>query len=120
MGASVDGRAFHLYGNANEWMFDWLDTNLGHTQNRFYASVSADAWCQRFPEGPTGPAVGSPISQPEDAGLYCQQCRFARGRHFRTVDTRIGIRRWLDPDRSDETVGFRCSRGGAMRPGVGR
>ncbi len=120
MGASVDGRAFHLYGNANEWMYDWLDTNLSHTQNRYYGSLMPDGWCQTFPEGPTGPSMGSPISQPEDAGLYCQQCRFARGRHYRTVDTRIGIRRWLDPDRSDETVGFRCSRGGAVRPGVGR
>lgn len=126
-----DGRSpegvFHLYGNANEWMYDWLDTNPTHTENRYYASLPAtpltprdggmpsNPWCDTYPNGPLGPDGGSPIAQPENSGLYCQNCRFARGRHFRTVDTRIGIRRWLDPDRSDETVGFRCSRGGAPR-----
>ncbi len=126
MGRSPEG-VFHLYGNVNEWMYDWLDTNPNHTENRYYNSlpptplqsrdggVPSNAWCDRYPQGPLGPDGGSPINQPENAGLYCQQCRFARGRHFRTVDTRIGIRRWLDPDRSDETVGFRCSRGGAPR-----
>ncbi len=126
MGRSTEG-VFHLYGNANEWMYDWLDTNLTHTQNRYYESlpptplapgdggVLTNPWCDRYPQGPLGPDGGSPISQPENAGLYCQNCRFARGRHYRTVDTRIGIRRWLDADRSDETVGFRCSRGGAPR-----
>jgi formylglycine-generating enzyme required for sulfatase activity len=120
---------FHLYGNANEWMYDWLDTNENHTRNNYYQSLPpnpqrndagmlVNAWCERYPAGPIGPDAGSPITQPENAGLYCQQCRFARGRHFRTVDTRIGIRRWLDPDRSDETVGFRCSRGGAARARV--
>ncbi len=126
LGRSPEG-VFHLYGNANEWMYDWLDTNTTHTENRYYnslpatpvmtndAGVMTNAWCQTHPNGPLGPDGGSPIAQPENSGLYCQNCRFARGRHFRTVDTRIGIRRWLDPDRSDETVGFRCSRGGAMR-----
>ncbi len=126
MGRSPEG-VFHLYGNVNEWMYDWLDTNPTHTQNNYYNSLPAmplravdggvptNAWCETHPQGPLGPDAGSPITQPENAGLYCQQCRFARGRHYRTVDTRIGIRRWLDPDRSDETVGFRCSRGGAPR-----
>ncbi|MBL8684089.1 MAG: formylglycine-generating enzyme family protein [Myxococcales bacterium] len=125
MGRSPEG-VFHLYGNANEWMYDWLDTNPNHTANNYYMSLPADplrndggvqtnSWCNAYPQGPLGPDAGSPITQPENAGLYCQQCRFARGRHYRTVDTRIGIRRWLDPDRSDETVGFRCSRAGAPR-----
>jgi formylglycine-generating enzyme required for sulfatase activity len=126
MGRSPEG-VFHLYGNANEWMYDWLDTNPTHTANNYYMSLPADplraddagvrtnSWCNAHPQGPLGPTMGSPITQPENAGLYCQQCRFARGRHYRTVDTRIGIRRWLDPDRSDETVGFRCSNGGAPR-----
>jgi formylglycine-generating enzyme required for sulfatase activity len=125
-GRSAEG-VFHLYGNVNEWMFDWLDTNETHTQNRYYESLPAtplmpgdggvltNAWCNTYPSGPLGPDGGSPIAQPENSGYYCRNCRFARGRHFRTVDTRIGIRRWLDPDRSDETVGFRCSRGGAAR-----
>ena len=121
---------FHLYGNANEWMYDYLDNNLTHTQNRYYESIRAvdpDSgvftrdWCDRHPEGPTGPLMGSPLSRPEDGGvLYCRQCRIARGRHFRTVDLRIGIRRWLDADRSDDTVGFRCSGGGAARMGQPR
>ncbi|MDP3274934.1 MAG: formylglycine-generating enzyme family protein [Deltaproteobacteria bacterium] len=130
-GASVDGRVFHLFGNANEWMFDWLDTNPTHTENRYYQSLSpastsvdggfgTSAWCTTYPTGPLGPDAGSPISQPEGAGQYCRNCRFARGRHYRTVDLRIGIRRWLDPDRSDETVGFRCSRGGTPRAGLPR
>lgn len=128
--ASTEGMIFHLYGNANEWMYDYLDDNLTHTQNRYYESIRAvdpDSgvftrdWCDRYPEGPTGPIMGSPLTRPEDAGvLYCRQCRIARGRHFRTVDLRIGIRRWLDADRSDDTVGFRCSGGGAARMGQPR
>ncbi len=127
--ASTEGMIFHLYGNANEWMYDYLDTNPTHTYNNYYQSLPATTadggfstdWCDRFPEGPTGPLQGSPLVRPEDAGLYyCRTCRFARGRHFRTVDLRIGIRRWLDADRSDETVGFRCSGGGAARNGVPR
>jgi formylglycine-generating enzyme required for sulfatase activity len=116
-GATAEG-VFHLYGNANEWMYDYLDTNASHTRNNYYESLPADggAWCATYPHGPIGPATGAPISQPEDAGLYCVNCRFARGRHYRTVDLRIGIRRWLDADRGEPFVGFRCSQGGADRP----
>lgn len=127
--ASTEGMIFHLYGNVNEWMYDYLDDNPTHTQNRYYESLPAvfpdggftRAWCDQYPEGPTGPAMGSPLVRPEDAGqYYCRQCRIARGRHYRTVDLRIGIRRWLDADRSDDTVGFRCSGGGAPRNGQPR
>jgi formylglycine-generating enzyme required for sulfatase activity len=116
MGATPEG-VFHLYGNVNEWMFDFLDTNLTHSRNNYYESLPADggAWCNAYPRGPLGPDAGSPIAQPEDAGLYCVRCRFARGRHYRTVDLRIGIRRWLDADRGEPFVGFRCSQGGAAR-----
>ncbi len=120
-GVSAEG-VFNLYGNANEWMYDRLNTNPGHTRNLYYESLPADggaagsAWCATYPMGPVGPTMGTPIAQPEDAGRYCVDCRFARGRHYRTVDLRIGIRRWLDADRSEPYVGFRCSQGGAVRP----
>ncbi len=117
-GATPEG-VFDLYGNANEWMWDNLDDNPTHSRNNYYESIPADAgagaWCQAYPQGPLGPDAGSPINQPEDAGLYCVQCRFARGRHYRTVDLRIGIRRWLDADRGDPFLGFRCAQGGASR-----
>jgi formylglycine-generating enzyme required for sulfatase activity len=120
MGATPEG-VFHLYGNVNEWMFDYLDTNPAHSRNNYYHSLPASSpdggapWCEAYPRGPLGPDAGSPIAQPEDAGLYCVQCRFARGRHYRTVDLRIGIRRWLDADRAEPYVGFRCAQGGAPR-----
>lgn len=116
LGATTEG-VFHLYGNVNEWMYDYLNTDLHHSRNYYYESLPADggAWCDVYPRGPIGPEVGTPIAQPEDAGLYCVQCRFARGRHYRTVDLRIGIRRWLDADRGEQYVGFRCSLGGAPR-----
>ena len=116
-GATAEG-VFNIYGNVNEWMYDYLNTNSTHTRNNYYQSLSADggAWCTTYPQGPIGPEAGAPINQPEDAGAYCVNCRFARGRHYRTVDLRIGIRRWLDADRGEPYVGFRCSQGGADRP----
>jgi formylglycine-generating enzyme required for sulfatase activity len=116
-GANPEG-VFELYGNINEWMWDYLDDNLTHTENRYYRSLppTLDAWCTAHPRGPLGPDGGSPIALPNtDGGLYCVQCRMAHGRHYRTVDLRIGIRRWLDADRTDGTVGFRCASGGADR-----
>ena len=115
-GTTPEG-VYDLYGNANEWMWDYLDDNAAHSANVYYQSHPADggAWCQDEPHGPLGPAMGAPINEPEDAGLYCVACRFARGRHYRTVDLRIGIRRWLDADRAEPYVGFRCSQGGASR-----
>lgn len=116
MGANPEG-VFELYGNANEWMWDFHNTNIDHTQNNYYRSLAptADAWCGAYPQGPLGPDAGAPIALANDAGLYCAECRFARGRHYRTVDLRIGIRRWLDADRAEPFVGFRCSLGGADR-----
>ena len=115
-GATPEG-VFDLYGNANEWIHDWLNTNREHTVNNYFASLppTREAWCNAYPDGPTGPDGGAPITRPGDAGLYCQQCRQARGRHYRTVDLREGIRRWIDPDRGEPFVGFRCSQGGAAR-----
>lgn len=114
MGANPE-RVFNLYGNANEWMWDWLDDNPNHTRNNYYASMAPDAWCAALPDGPLGPSMGSPIAGDNDAGLRCAQCRFLRGRNYETVDVRVGIRRWLDPDRGEAVGGFRCSSGGAAR-----
>lgn len=114
MGANPE-RVFNLYGNANEWVWDWLDDNPTHTRNNYYQSMQSDAWCTALPQGPLGPAMGAPLAGDTDAGLRCQQCRFLRGRNFETVDLRVGIRRWLDPDRGEAVGGFRCSSGGASR-----
>lgn len=117
LGRTPEG-VFELYGNANEWVWDYLNTNEDHSRNNYYqdaASIAGNDWCRAFPQGPLGPSTGARIAQPESAGYYCMQCRFARGRHYRTVDLRIGIRRWLDADRGEPFVGFRCSQGGADR-----
>ena len=113
MGRSVEG-VFNLYGNANEWMWDFHDTDPMHTHNNYYASLGPDAWCAMYPHGPLGPAAGSPINNPS-GGLYCQNCRMLHGRNFNTTDLRIGIRRWMDGDRGEAVGGFRCSAGGADR-----
>ncbi len=115
-GANPEG-VFDLYGNANEWMWDYHNTNPDHTVNNYYRSLPAtlDAWCMAHPNGPLGPEMGAPINLPNSAGLYCRNCRMARGRHYETVDLRISIRRWLDADRGEPQVGFRCAQGGAPR-----
>lgn len=116
MGANPEG-VFDLYGNANEWMWDYHNTNRDHSTNNYYSSLAATrmAWCTMYPQGPLGPAMGAPIDLASGMGQYCQNCRMARGRHYETTDLRIGIRRWLDGDRGEPQVGFRCSQGGADR-----
>ena len=113
MGRSMEG-VFHLYGNANEWMWDFHDTDPMHTRNNHYLSLPPNGWCAMYPNGPLGPAMGSPISQAA-GGVYCQNCRMLRGRNYSSTDLRVGIRRWLDGDRGEAVSGFRCSTGGAAR-----
>ncbi len=114
-GANPEG-VFHLYGNVNEWMHDLLNTTPDHRRNNYYASLPADGWCAAFPNGPLGPTTAAPLPRSDGPGSYCTECRFARGRHYyQTDDTRIGLRRWLDADQTDSSLGFRCSTGGAER-----
>ncbi|MBL8602785.1 MAG: SUMF1/EgtB/PvdO family nonheme iron enzyme [Myxococcales bacterium] len=115
-GATPEG-VFDLFGNVNEWMWDYHNTNRDHSVNNYYTSLAPTrvAWCTMYPNGPLGPAMGAPIDLPNGMGQYCQNCRMARGRHYETTDLRIGIRRWLDADRGEPQVGFRCSQGGADR-----
>ncbi len=106
----------HLYGNAQEWMFDWLNEGIDRMQNNYYQAVPADGWCSAFPTGPVGPDAGTSVSAPGvDAGLACVACRFARGRSYGSTDVRPGIRARLDRDRGDDFTGFRCATGGAPR-----
>ncbi len=112
MGRSPEG-VFHLYGNANEWMWDFHNTDPMHTRNNYYQSLAPDAWCAAYPDGPLGPAMGAPINQA--TGLYCQNCRMLHGRNYASTDLRVGIRRWRDSDQGENVGGFRCSTGGAAR-----
>lgn len=113
MGRSSEG-VFHLYGNANEWMWDFHNTDPMHTRNIYYQSLPVTGWCAMFPTGPLGPAAGAPITQAA-GGLYCQNCRMLRGRNYNSTDLRPGIRRWIDGDRGEAVGGFRCSSGGTAR-----
>lgn len=116
MGVSPEGTIFHLYGNVDEWMWDYLDTTPNHDRNNYYMSRPPDAWCRDFPEGPLGPAMGSPINEPNNPAVQrCTQCRFSRGRRYTSDDLRPLIRKWMDGDNADPGIGFRCSTGGARR-----
>jgi formylglycine-generating enzyme required for sulfatase activity len=115
MGRTPEG-VFHLYGNVDEWVWDFLDTNRDHSRNNYYQSIPASDWCMRLPDGPLGPAMGSPIDEPGNPMVQrCVACRFSRGRRFESTDTRPLIRRWSEADRSHPGVGFRCATGGADR-----
>ena len=116
MGVSPEGTIFHLYGNVDEWMWDYLDTTPNHDRNNYYMSRAPDAWCRDFPMGPLGPDAGSPINETNNPAVQrCAQCRFSRGRRYTSDDTRPLIRKWMDADNADPGIGFRCSSGGAMR-----
>ncbi len=107
---------FHLFGNVDEWMWDYLDTTPNHDRNNYYQSVPPEQWCMRFPNGPLGPAMGSPINEPgSTTAQRCVQCRFSRGRRYDSTDHRITIRKWMDADRGEPGIGFRCAAGGAAR-----
>lgn len=116
MGVSPEGTIFHLYGNVDEWMWDYLDTTPNHDRNNYYMSRAADAWCRDFPDGPLGPDAGSPINEPNNAMVQrCTQCRFSRGRRYTSDDFRPNIRKWMDADNADPGIGFRCATGGTTR-----
>jgi hypothetical protein len=105
----------HLYGNAQEWMFDWLNETVDRMRNNYYQDPPDAGWCAAYPAGPLGPDAGGPVSAGPDAGLACLECRFARGRSYGSSDSRIGVRARLDADRGDDLTGFRCATGGAPR-----
>ena len=105
----------HLYGNAQEWVFDWLNDSLHRMQNNYFIATPDGGWCGSSPNGPLGPSAGAPIQFPNDGGLECLTCRIARGRSYGSTDSRGAVRGRLDPDRGDDFTGFRCSAGGASR-----
>lgn len=105
----------HLYGNAQEWMFDWLNETADRMRNNYYQDSPVNGWCAAYPAGPLGPDAGSPVASTGDAGLECLRCRFARGRSYASTDARPGVRSRFDADRGNDTTGFRCATGGAMR-----
>jgi formylglycine-generating enzyme required for sulfatase activity len=113
-GRNMEGVS-ELYGNVDEWMWDYLDTTPNHDRNNYYFSLMPTEWCMRFPNGPLGPAVGSPIAEPSGNGRRCENCRFSRGRRFESTDLRPNIRKWMDADRAEPGIGFRCATGGADR-----
>jgi formylglycine-generating enzyme required for sulfatase activity len=118
LGRSPEG-VYNLYGNVDEWMWDFLDTTPNHDRNNYYQSIDIrtmpNAWCTMFPMGPLGPAMGSPINESTPAVQRCRACRFSRGRRYSSDDTRLGIRKWMDADRGEPSIGFRCATGGAPR-----
>ncbi len=115
MGATPES-VFNLYGNVDEWMWDYLDTTPNHDRNNYYMSRAPTAWCTDFPQGPLGPMAGSPINEPNSTTVQrCTQCRFSRGRRFSSDDPRPLIRKWMDADNADTAIGFRCATGGANR-----
>ncbi len=115
MGATPEG-VLNLYGNVDEWMWDYLDDAPDHDRNNYYMSRAPDAWCRDFPDGPLGPATGSPINEPSNPMVQrCTSCRFSRGRRYESTDPRPLIRKWMDADNADPGIGFRCATGGAAR-----
>ena len=123
MGTNPEG-VFNLYGNVDEWMWDYLDRSSvtqpdGTTvyRNNYYASRMTDAmWCGDFPSGPLGPAMGATILEMGSTTVHrCTRCRFSRGRRYESTDLRPLIRKWMDADRAEPGIGFRCSAGGASR-----
>ncbi len=114
-GATPEG-VFHLYGNVDEWMWDYLDDSPNYDRNNYYMSRAPTAWCAAFPEGPLGPAMGSFINEPGNPMVQrCTRCRFSRGRRYSSDDPRPLIRKWMDADNADPGIGFRCAAGGAAR-----
>ncbi len=114
-GATPEG-VFHLYGNVDEWMWDYLDDSPNHDRNNYYMSRAPTAWCMDFPDGPLGPTMGAPINEPSSSTVQrCTNCRFSRGRRYSSDDPRPLIRKWMDADNADPAIGFRCSTGGANR-----
>jgi formylglycine-generating enzyme required for sulfatase activity len=114
-GATPEG-VFHLYGNVDEWMWDYLDDSPNHDRNNYYMSRAPTAWCTDFPDGPLGPSMGRPINEPGSTTIdRCTNCRFSRGRRFSSDDPRPLIRKWMDADNADPGIGFRCANGGATR-----
>jgi formylglycine-generating enzyme required for sulfatase activity len=103
-----------LVGNASEWTFDWLQDTPDRMQNSYFATPPTGGWCSTYPDGPLGPDAGSPLGT-ADAGYTCLHCKFTRGGDYATPEARANARLYSDPDRTSDTIGFRCAMGGVAR-----